>query len=77
MCHVTRTVLNYYVREKIISQVTEPLGLSRVHAASLLEANGWSAQMVRTILRNGTERNDGLNYGTERFLKLKLATYHC
>ena len=26
---------------------------------------------------NGTERNDGLNYGTERFLKLKLATYHC
>ena len=30
-----------------------------------------------TILRNGTERNDGLNYGTERFLKLKLATYHC
>ena len=27
--------------------------------------------------RNGTERNDGLNYGTERFLKLKLATYHC
>ena len=24
-----------------------------------------------------TERNDGLNYGTERFLKLKLATYHC
>ena len=32
---------------------------------------------VGTILRNGTERNDGLNYGTERFLKLKLATYHC
>ena len=27
--------------------------------------------------RNGTERNDGLNHGTERFLKLKLATYHC
>ena len=26
---------------------------------------------------NGTERNDGLNHGTERFLKLKLATYHC
>ena len=24
-----------------------------------------------------TERNDGLNHGTERFLKLKLATYHC
>ena len=23
------------------------------------------------------ERNDGLNHGTERFLKLKLATYHC
>ena len=33
-------------------------------------------QLVGTILRNGTERNDGLNYGTERFLKLKLATYH-
>ena len=37
---------------------------------------------VGTILRNGTERNgternDGLNHGTERFLKLKLATYHC
>ena len=37
---------------------------------------------VGTILRNGmerngTKRNDGLNYGTERFLKLKLATYHC
>ena len=27
--------------------------------------------------RNGTERNDGLNHGTERFLKLKLATYYC
>ena len=27
--------------------------------------------------RNGTERNDGLNYGTEFFLKLKLAAYHC
>ena len=27
--------------------------------------------------RNGTERNDGLNHGTERFLKLKLATYRC
>ena len=24
-----------------------------------------------------TERNDGLNHGTERFLKLKLATYNC
>ena len=24
-----------------------------------------------------TERNDGLNYGTECFLKLKLAAYHC
>ena len=32
---------------------------------------------VGTILRNGKERNDGLNHGTERFLKLKLATYHC
>ena len=27
--------------------------------------------------RNGTERNDGLNCGTECFLKLKLAAYHC
>ena len=34
-------------------------------------------EQVGTILRNGTERNDGLNHGTERFLKLKLATYHC
>ena len=32
---------------------------------------------VGSILRNGTERNDGLNHGTERFLQLKLATYHC
>ena len=27
--------------------------------------------------RNGTERNDGLNCGTECFLRLKLAAYHC
>ena len=37
---------------------------------------------VGTILRNGTERNgternDGLNCGTECFLRLKLAAYHC
>ena len=32
---------------------------------------------VGSILRNGTERNDGLNHGTEHFHKLKLATYHC
>ena len=25
----------------------------------------------------GTERNDGLNCGTECFLRLKLAAYHC
>jgi len=25
----------------------------------------------------GTERNDGLNRGTEHFLNLKLAGYHC
>ena len=34
------------LREDIISQVTHPLGISRVHAESLLEANGWSAQIV-------------------------------
>ena len=33
--------------------------------------------LVGSILRNGTERNDGLNYGTERFLKLKPAVYRC
>ena len=33
--------------------------------------------VVGTILRNGTERNDGLNCGTECFLRLKLAAYHC
>ena len=32
---------------------------------------------VGSILRNGMERNDGLNRGTERFLNLKLAGYHC
>ena len=32
---------------------------------------------VGSILRNGTEWNDGLNYGTECFLKLKLAACHC
>ena len=25
---------------------------------------------------NGTERNHGLNYGKERFLKMKSAAYH-
>jgi len=34
------------LREQIISQVTEPLGLSKIHAESLLEANGWSSQIV-------------------------------
>ena len=34
-------------------------------------------EAVGTILRNGTERNDGLNCGTECFLRLKLAAYHC
>ncbi|XP_065905097.1 ankyrin repeat and IBR domain-containing protein 1-like [Dysidea avara] len=42
-CHEDRLKL---LREEIISQVTEPLGLSRVHAESLLEANGWSAQII-------------------------------
>ena len=32
---------------------------------------------VGSILWNGTEQNDGLNYGTERFPKLKPAAYHC
>ena len=32
---------------------------------------------VGSILRNGTERNDGLNCGTECFLRLKLAAYQC
>ena len=34
------------LREEIMSQVTESLGLSKVNAESLLEANGWSAQIV-------------------------------
>jgi len=34
------------LRDETISQVTETLGLSKVHAESLLEANGWSAQLV-------------------------------
>ena len=49
--------------------------------ASVLMCGEFLSQLVHiqvgTILRNGTERNDGLNYGTERFLKLKRATYHC
>ena len=32
---------------------------------------------VGSILRNGVEQNDELNRGTERFLNLKLAGYHC
>ena len=32
---------------------------------------------VYSTERNGTERNDGLNFGTECFLRLKLAAYHC
>ena len=32
---------------------------------------------VYSTERNGTERNHGLNYGTERFLKMKPAAYHC
>ena len=32
---------------------------------------------VYSTERNGTERNDGLNCGTECFLRLKLAAYHC
>ena len=34
------------LRDETISQVTEALGLSKVYAESLLEANGWSAQLV-------------------------------
>ena len=34
-------------------------------------------RLVGSILRNGTERNDGLNHGMECFLKLKLAPCHC
>ena len=33
--------------------------------------------VVGSILRNGTERNDGLNCGTECFLRLKLTAYYC
>ena len=52
--------------------------LIRSHPKLLLSLNLFHKFIpVGTILRNGTERNDGLNHGTERFLKLKLATYHC
>jgi len=34
------------LREQIISQVSEATGLSSIHAQSLLEANGWSSQIV-------------------------------
>ena len=47
--------------------------LSACSLLSLYKSIFW----VGSILRNGTERNDGLNYGTECFLKLKLAAYHC
>ena len=36
----------------------------------------WQVE-VRWSLFYGTERIDELNHGTERFLKLKLATHHC
>ena len=38
--------------------------------------NGWGL-FYGTERNNGTEWNDGLNCGTERLLKLKLAGYHC
>ena len=37
----------------------------------------WFSHQAKCILQYSTERNDGLNYGTERFLKLKPAVYRC
>ena len=41
----------------------------------------WKARAALTKdwwgLFYGTERNDGLNHETERFLNLKLEGYHC
>jgi len=42
-CHADKLKL---LREQIISQVTDALGLSSTHAESFLEANAWSSQIV-------------------------------
>ena len=43
----------------------------------ILKVTASNILLVGSILRNGTERNDGLNCGTECFLRFKLAAYHC
>ena len=45
-------------------------GIASLSQSCYARLKGWG-------LFYGTERNDGLNHGTEHFLKLKLATYHC
>ena len=56
------------------SSVGNTLSMAR-RTNKLICTEGWG--LFYGTERNGTERNDGLNHGTERFLKLKLATYHC
>ena len=49
--------------------------LLRIFSLLHCVSNGWG--LFYGTERNGTERNDGLNCGTECFLRLKLAAYHC
>ena len=60
------------------------LKLKFVIAAAVVVAVGTDATVVVAAaatqwwsLFHGTEWNNGLNYGTEYFVKLKLAAYHC
>ena len=46
-----------------------------LRSALMSPLSGWG--LFYGTERNGTERNDGLNCGTECFLRLKLAAYHC
>ena len=60
----------------IVYEKSEGKSIERSIAKTFPRQNNWWGLLYGTE-RNGTERNDGLNHGTERFLKLKLATYHC
>ena len=65
---------------KVLNSCADSLTAPLHHLFSLSLANGVipSDWKCHNIIGGdySTERNDGLNHGTERFLKLKLATYH-
>ena len=70
--HMVRTIRVCLYRTRMVRKIV-PYAYGMYHTRTV--QNRWG--LFYGTERNGTERNDGLNCGTECFLRLKLAAYHC